>query len=56
MPNRKYRRCQECATVRRAGEFKRAPKSDLIGPERRVVCPAWAFVTVEKLAEQEGQD
>ena len=57
-----YKRCQECGAVHRASEFKRAGGSNAVGNERPVRCPscgytapAWAFVPVEKPAEQEGQ-
>lgn len=56
-----YRKCQQCNVVNQASAFKRATGSTLVGPERRVVCPAcgytapaWAFVPVEKPAEDEG--
>ncbi len=59
----KYKRCQECGAVNQANAFKRAPKTPMAGPDRTVVCPscgytapAWAFVPVEKPAEQrEGE-
>ena len=56
-----YRRCQECSAVRPAAEFRRAGKSTVIGPGRKVVCPAcgyeapmWAFLPAEASAEGEG--
>lgn len=57
-----FKRCQECNAVNQASAFKRAAGSAIVGPERRVICPAcgytapaWAFVLADKPAEQEGQ-
>ena len=56
-----YRRCQECSAVRPVAEFRRAGKSTVIGPGRKVVCPAcgyeapaWAFLPTEAPVESEG--
>ncbi len=56
-----WKRCQECNAVNQASAFQRASGVNrFVGSERKVVCPAcgyvapaWAFVPVEKPAEQQ---
>lgn len=40
MPPSRYRRCPQCKGVRRASEFKRAPRQVVMpGPMERRTCP-----------------
>ena len=54
-----FKRCQECNAVNKASALKGVGMGAVVGSERRVRCPscgyaapAWAFVPVEKPAEQ----
>ena len=61
MPDRKYRRCQECGVVSQASAFRRVAFSAQVSPDTRYRCPGcgdeapmWAFLPAELPAEAEG--